>query len=144
MVLSSSCGLIPRPTDSAPCGSKSSSSTLRPYSASAAPRLIVDVVLPTPPFWLHIAMIRAGPWPVSGCGTGNVRHRPTGRPEAADDEPVEPVTDVEAQVVRLMRLGCHERVHSSVDVGGVGDAGATRGEPASPDHRSRRPRTQRG
>ena len=37
----------------------------RPYSASAAPRLIVVVVLPTPPFWLHIAMIRAGPcWSV--------------------------------------------------------------------------------
>ena len=51
------CGLTPRPTDSAPCGSKSTSSTRRPYSASAAPRLMVDVVLPTPPFWLHIAMI---------------------------------------------------------------------------------------
>ena len=54
-------GLTPRPTDSAPCGSKSTSSTLRPYSASAAPRLIVVVVLPTPPFWLASAMIRAGP-----------------------------------------------------------------------------------
>jgi hypothetical protein len=54
-------GLTPRPTDSAPCGSKSTSRTRRPYSASAAPRLMVDVVLPTPPFWLHIAMIFAGP-----------------------------------------------------------------------------------
>src|SRR5690625_1243889 len=48
-------------------------STLRPYSASAAPRLIVVVVLPTPPFWLHIAMIRAGPWPLSGAGSGKSR-----------------------------------------------------------------------
>ena len=47
-VRSSSCGLTPRPTDRAPCGSKSSSSTRRPSSASAAPRLIVVVVLPDP------------------------------------------------------------------------------------------------
>ena len=44
---------------------------MRPTSASAAPRLIVVVVLPTPPFWLHMAMIRAGPWLVSGAGSGN-------------------------------------------------------------------------
>ena len=62
------CGLTPSPTESAPCGSKSTSSTLRPYSASAAPRLMVVVVLPTPPFWLAIAMMRAGP-------CRSVRHR---------------------------------------------------------------------
>src|SRR5699024_12700902 len=61
---------MPRPADAAPWGSKSTMSTLRPYCASAAPRLIVVVVLPTPPFWLHIAMIRAGPWPASGGGSG--------------------------------------------------------------------------
>ena len=38
--------------------------------ANAAPRLIVVVVLPTPPFWLHIAITRAGPCPDSGAGTG--------------------------------------------------------------------------
>src|SRR3954449_11607625 len=68
--MSNSIGLTPSPTDSAPCGSKSTSSTRRPYSASAAPRLMVDVVLPTPPFWLHIAMIFAGPCSVSGEGIG--------------------------------------------------------------------------
>src|SRR3954470_16272187 len=47
------------------------SSTLRPYSTSAAPRLMVDVVLPTPPFWLHIAMTCAGPCWVSGRGSGS-------------------------------------------------------------------------
>src|SRR5580765_264321 len=71
MVTSSSWVGTPRPTDNAPCGSKSTSSTLRPYSARAAPRLMVVVVLPTPPFWLHMAMIRAGPWLASGAGSGN-------------------------------------------------------------------------
>ena len=71
MVRSSWCGCTPRPTDSAPCGSKSTSSTRRPNSASAAPRLMVDVVLPTPPFWLHSAMIRAGPCRSSGVGSGS-------------------------------------------------------------------------
>ena len=28
------------------------------------------VVLPTPPFWLHIAITRALPWVVSGLGSG--------------------------------------------------------------------------
>src|ERR1044071_5978892 len=65
-----SCGLSPRPTESEPWGSKSTSSTLRPNSASAAPRLIVVVVLPTPPFWLHIEITRAGPCSVTGCGSG--------------------------------------------------------------------------
>src|SRR4051794_38967736 len=52
------------------------SSTRRPYSTRAAPRLMVDVVLPTPPFWLHIAMMRAGPWPpVNGGGSGRGRCR---------------------------------------------------------------------
>ena len=39
-----------------PCGSRSTTRTRKPSSASAAPRLTVVVVLPTPPFWLAIAM----------------------------------------------------------------------------------------
>src|SRR4051812_42157059 len=66
---------MPRPTDSAPWGSRSISRTRRPYSVSAAPRLMVDVVLPTPPFWLHIAMTRAGPCSVRGLGSGSGRCR---------------------------------------------------------------------
>ena len=62
---------MPRPTDSDPCGSKSTSSTRRPCAASAAPRLIVVVVLPTPPFWLHTATTRAGPCSTRIDGTGN-------------------------------------------------------------------------
>src|SRR6266702_1779877 len=68
---------MPRPTDSAPCGSKSTSSTRRPCSASAAPRLIVVVVLPTPPFWLQTAATLAGPCVNSGSGSGKMG---TGRP----------------------------------------------------------------
>ena len=70
MVRSIWCGLSPRPTESEPCGSKSTSSTLRPNSASEAPRLMVVVVLPTPPFWLHIEITRALPWVVTGRGSG--------------------------------------------------------------------------
>src|SRR6476619_5379058 len=70
MLRSISCGLRPRPTDSDPWGSKSTSRTLRPYSARAAPRLIVVVVLPTPPFWLHIETTRAWVSPVTGFGSG--------------------------------------------------------------------------
>src|SRR5690349_4880610 len=70
MVTSSSLARTPSPTDNAPCGSKSTSSTRRPTSARAAPRLMVVVVLPTPPFWLHMAMMRAGPWLVRAAGSG--------------------------------------------------------------------------
>src|ERR1700730_13852391 len=55
MVRSNELGFSPSPTESAPCGSKSTRSTFAPSAASAAPRLIVDVVLPTPPFWLTTA-----------------------------------------------------------------------------------------
>ena len=87
MVRSISCGFSPRPTDSEPCGSKSTSSTLRPYSASEAPRLIVVVVLPTPPFWLHIETTRAGPCSVSCRGSGIIGHRPAGRAELRLGQP---------------------------------------------------------
>src|SRR5437868_287609 len=61
---------MPSPTESAPWGSKSTSSTFSPYSQSAAPRLMVVVVLPTPPFWLTIATTRAGPCVSRGGGSG--------------------------------------------------------------------------
>src|SRR5580704_18491519 len=65
-----SCGWMPSPTERAPCGSKSTRRTRRPTSARAAPRLIVVVVLPTPPFWLQTATVRAGPCSISGSGSG--------------------------------------------------------------------------
>src|SRR4051794_9070562 len=74
-------GLTPRPTESEPWGSKSTSSTRRPSSASAAPRLIVVVVLPTPPFWLHTATTVAG-----GRGSGNGG----GSPSSGQGRPVGP------------------------------------------------------
>src|SRR5262245_32647331 len=51
---------MPRPVDALPCGSRSTISTCSPIAASAVPRLIAVVVLPTPPFWLAIASTRAG------------------------------------------------------------------------------------
>src|SRR3954462_15710270 len=79
MDTSRSCGLTLRPTDNAPCGSKATSSTRRPASASAAPRLMVEVVLPTPPFWLTMAITRAGPCEDRTGGSGNsVSGRPVG------------------------------------------------------------------
>src|ERR1700731_3731396 len=69
-----SCGWMPSPTERAPCGSKSTRRTRRPTSARAAPRLIVVVVLPTPPFWLQTATVRAGPCSISGSGSGKVEN----------------------------------------------------------------------
>src|ERR1700753_3774053 len=49
---------MPRPVDALPCGSESISSTRSPTAASAVPRLMAVVVLPTPPFWLATASTR--------------------------------------------------------------------------------------
>src|SRR5437870_5121836 len=51
---------MPRPVDALPCGSRSRINTRSPIAASAVPRLIAVVVLPTPPFWLAMASTRAG------------------------------------------------------------------------------------
>src|SRR5919204_3745540 len=49
---------MPSPVEALPCGSRSTMSTRSPIAASAVPRLIAVVVLPTPPFWLASARIR--------------------------------------------------------------------------------------
>src|SRR5712671_7873885 len=51
---------MPSPVEALPCGSRSMMSTRSPMAASAVPRLMAVVVLPTPPFWLAIARTRAG------------------------------------------------------------------------------------
>src|SRR5262245_1427198 len=51
---------MPSPVEALPCGSRSTISTCSPIAASAVPRLIAVVVLPTPPFWLAIASTRGG------------------------------------------------------------------------------------
>ena len=51
---------------SAPCGSRSTRSTLLPRRRSPTPMLKVVVVLPTPPFWLTTAVIESGPGGGSG------------------------------------------------------------------------------
>src|SRR5215469_2704708 len=50
---------MPSPVLAFPCGSRSISSTRWPIAASAVARLIAVVVLPTPPFWLASATMRA-------------------------------------------------------------------------------------
>src|SRR5262245_33835753 len=55
---------MPSPVEALPWGSRSMISTCSPIAASAVPRLIAVVVLPTPPFWLAIAITRGG------CGLG--------------------------------------------------------------------------
>src|SRR6476660_9560839 len=49
---------MPRPVEALPCGSRSTISTRSPIAASAVPRLIAVVVLPTPPFWLATTRMR--------------------------------------------------------------------------------------
>ena len=65
-----SCAVAPSPAVKAPCGSKSTTRTFRPTSASAPASELAVVVLPTPPFWLHSEITRAGPCEVNGWGTG--------------------------------------------------------------------------
>src|SRR5665213_1042991 len=60
---------MPRPVEALPCGSRSTISTCSPMAASAVPKLIAVVVLPTPPFWLAMARTR-GPGPALPAATG--------------------------------------------------------------------------
>jgi hypothetical protein len=55
-----------------PCGSRSTSSTRLGVRASAAARFTAVVVLPTPPFWLAMAMMRAMR---RACPSGSQRRR---------------------------------------------------------------------
>src|ERR671934_1432833 len=80
---------MPRPVEALPCGSRSTTRTRLPRPASAAPRLTAVVVLPTPPFWLAIAIILARPegrssaGRASGLGLSTPRAEPAGAPEAS-------------------------------------------------------------
>ena len=56
-VFSSSFLFTPNPLVIFPCGSRSIVKTFFPASAKQEARLIAVVVLPTPPFWLAIAII---------------------------------------------------------------------------------------
>src|SRR6516165_3869741 len=60
---------MPRPVLALPCASRSMTRTRCPAAASAVARLIAVVVLPTPPFWLATATIRAR------CMTGTLCER---------------------------------------------------------------------
>src|SRR5215218_11414589 len=74
---------MPRPLVAFPCGSVSITSVRFSATARQAPRLMAVVVLPTPPFWFAMAMMRDTPslYAVGGEGgsgesTGTVAPRP--------------------------------------------------------------------
>src|SRR5215469_7996378 len=67
---------MPSPVEALPWGSRSTISTRSPIAASAVPRLIAVVVLPTPPFWLAMARTRTGIGAVGLGSTGNWRISP--------------------------------------------------------------------
>src|SRR5512141_80550 len=50
-------GVTPTPLDALPCGSMSTISVRRSAAAKLAARFTAVVVLPTPPFWLAMAMM---------------------------------------------------------------------------------------
>src|SRR3981081_1223799 len=63
---------MPSPVDALPCGSRSMMSTRSPMAASAVPRLIAVVVLPTPPFWLASEMMRGAAVGAGGLYSGYI------------------------------------------------------------------------
>src|SRR5215467_14097655 len=69
---------MPSPVLAFPCGSRSISSTRWPIAASAVARLIAVVVLPTPPFWLASATMRARRATGTARGAASSRARLTG------------------------------------------------------------------
>src|SRR3977135_1401899 len=67
---------MPSPVDALPCGSRSTISTFSPIAASAVPRLIAVVVLPTPPLWCARASTRGTMgWSLMGRGAQGYRNR---------------------------------------------------------------------
>ena len=90
----SSCLSTPAPMVALPCASRSTSSTRFGVAASAAARLTAVVVLPTPPFWLATAMMRAMSGGVPRCdGWSGARRGPdpglcTAPPGATDHHQV--------------------------------------------------------
>ncbi len=71
------------PEEALACGSQSTSSTLSPWSAREAERLMAVVVLPTPPFWLTTPRILL--MEIQSKGNGDLRYsrRGCGEPGGA-------------------------------------------------------------
>src|SRR5262245_48566527 len=75
---------MPRPVDALPCGSRSMISTCSLMAASAVPRLIAVVVLPTPPFWLATASTRGALAFCTGAARSCSRSSTSASPEVDD------------------------------------------------------------
>src|SRR5215213_10692867 len=63
---------MPSPLVAFPCGSVSMTSVRFSATARQAPRLMAVVVLPTPPFWFAMAMMRDTPSLYAGGGEGGL------------------------------------------------------------------------
>ena len=72
---------MPSAVDAFPCGSRSITRTVRPPIASAVARLTAVVVLPTPPFWLAITIVRVF------AGFGSVVSRETSKSSRSSGSP---------------------------------------------------------
>src|SRR5579871_5919785 len=75
---------MPSPVEAFPCGSRSTTSVGWPTAASAVPRLMAVVVLPTPPFWLATTNTR-GPRFVSAPRLGSLVSDTVQLPNFKDD-----------------------------------------------------------
>src|SRR5579875_2850438 len=114
----------PRPVVALACGSRSTSSVRKPSSASAAPRLMAVVVLPTPPFWFATAITRATDastpaLPLAHCGR---MRKPAAGGEAEEAPPLAARKDV-VVYVREHEPG---RVGRGGDASGIGARGLHR------------------
>src|SRR5579871_3756042 len=80
---------MPRPVEALPCGSRSMINTCSPMAASAVPRLMAVVVLPTPPFWLATASTRDSRGSASAGKGGHLEHAAGRIAEAGNDLAIE-------------------------------------------------------
>src|SRR5208282_923800 len=85
----------PRPLVEFDCGSQSTSRVLTSAAAKEAARLMAVVVLPTPPFWLAMAITRAMQLVLSGSRHLHIAVDDTNGKRMADDASASRVTEAE-------------------------------------------------
>src|ERR1700735_4196806 len=110
---------MPRPVEAFPCGSRSTISTRSPMAASAVPRLMAVVVLPTPPFWLAIAKTRAGSAVPSRTSPGNGRISPVW----SDKSDIDVVHLTAGSALLLLPATAPQCAHDQNAAGRAGPAG---------------------
>ena len=130
-------GLTPRPGGQRALRVEVDREHLAAVVGEAAPRLMVVVVLPTPPFWLQSAMMRAGPWPLERRRDGEGAQRATGGAEPLGEGCVvhagKGLGLVVARHLRVPRPYCRPpgSVPQSTDATPISRGAPPRGDPAS-------------